>query len=272
MRSAARVWLTVGPLALAAGGGALALVLTSGHEENEIRTSILGLLVGWSFVIAGLIARTRRPENRTGALLLVVGLHVLHRRARGVEQFARLLDRARLRRDLHRCARPPAARLSQRPPRVGARARVRRRGLRRRVPGQRRTDSLRPHPHARLCELPRERLPRLGQRDRRRRSLRPVRGARFRAPRHRRGTPGATLAQLEPRSAAPARPCAARRRGDRLLLRRRDRRLSALVSGVGADRRRRSGHVRGDAVRLPLGHPPQPARASRSRSAPRRLD
>jgi PAS domain-containing protein len=73
MRSAARVWLTVGPLALAAGGGALALVLTSNHEENEIRTSILGLLVGWSFVIAGLIAQTRRPENRTGILMIVVG-------------------------------------------------------------------------------------------------------------------------------------------------------------------------------------------------------
>ena len=73
MKPAARVWLTVGPLALAAGGGALALVLTSGHEENEILTSILGLLVGWSFVVAGLIARTRRPENRTGILMLVVG-------------------------------------------------------------------------------------------------------------------------------------------------------------------------------------------------------
>jgi PAS domain S-box-containing protein len=73
MSPAARVWLTVGPLALAAGGGALALVLSSGHEENEILTSVLGLLVGWSFVVAGLIARTRRPENRTGILMLVVG-------------------------------------------------------------------------------------------------------------------------------------------------------------------------------------------------------
>jgi PAS domain S-box-containing protein len=73
MRSASRVWLTVGPVALAAGGGALALVLTSGHEENRILVSVFGLLVGWSFVVAGLIARTRRPENRTGILMLVVG-------------------------------------------------------------------------------------------------------------------------------------------------------------------------------------------------------
>ena len=35
MRSPARVWLTVGPLALAVGGGALAVVLTSNHEENQ---------------------------------------------------------------------------------------------------------------------------------------------------------------------------------------------------------------------------------------------
>jgi PAS domain S-box-containing protein len=73
MKSPLRVWLTVGPVALAAGGGALVAVLTSEHEENRILVSILGLLVGWSFVVAGLIARTRRPENRTGILLLVVG-------------------------------------------------------------------------------------------------------------------------------------------------------------------------------------------------------
>src|SRR4029453_10617376 len=73
MKSPLRVWLTVGPVALAAGGGALVAVLTSDHEENRILVSVFGLLVGWSFVVAGLIARTRRPENRTGILMLVVG-------------------------------------------------------------------------------------------------------------------------------------------------------------------------------------------------------
>jgi PAS domain S-box-containing protein len=73
MKSSPRVWLTVGPLALAAGGGALVAVLTSDHEENRILVSIFGLLVGWAFLVAGLIARTRRPENRTGILMLVVG-------------------------------------------------------------------------------------------------------------------------------------------------------------------------------------------------------
>ena len=68
MRSASRVWLTVGPVAFAAGIGALVLVLGSSHEENRILVSVFGLLVGWSFVVAGLIAQTRRPENRTGVL------------------------------------------------------------------------------------------------------------------------------------------------------------------------------------------------------------
>jgi hypothetical protein len=73
MRPASRVWLTVGPLALLAGGGAFAVVLTSDHAENRVLVSILGLLVGWAFVVAGLIARTRRPDNRTGLLMLLVG-------------------------------------------------------------------------------------------------------------------------------------------------------------------------------------------------------
>ena len=73
MRFPARVWLTVGPIALAVGGGALALVLTSEHEEQALLTAILALLIGWAFIAAGLIARTRRPENRTGVLLLIVG-------------------------------------------------------------------------------------------------------------------------------------------------------------------------------------------------------
>jgi PAS domain S-box-containing protein len=74
MRSTPRVWLTVGPVALAAGIGAMVLVLGSSHEENRVLVSVLGLVVGWAFAVAGLIALTRRPENRTGTLLIVVGL------------------------------------------------------------------------------------------------------------------------------------------------------------------------------------------------------
>ena len=50
MRFPARVWLTVGPIALAVGGGALALVLTSEHEEQALLTAILALLIGWAFI------------------------------------------------------------------------------------------------------------------------------------------------------------------------------------------------------------------------------
>jgi PAS domain S-box-containing protein len=73
MSHSARVWLTVGPAAVAAGAAALVLVLRSDHAETPLVFSIYVLLVAWAFVVAGLIARTRRPENHTGILLLVVG-------------------------------------------------------------------------------------------------------------------------------------------------------------------------------------------------------
>jgi PAS domain S-box-containing protein len=73
MSPSARVWLTVGPAAVAAGAAALALVLRSDHHEVPLVFSVYVLVVAWAFVVAGLIARTRRPENPTGALLIVVG-------------------------------------------------------------------------------------------------------------------------------------------------------------------------------------------------------
>src|SRR4051812_16734995 len=73
MREAARLWLIVVPAALVAGGGALALTLTSDHQEGPRAFVVLALLIGWAFIAAGLVARTRRPENRTGLLLIGVG-------------------------------------------------------------------------------------------------------------------------------------------------------------------------------------------------------
>jgi PAS domain S-box-containing protein len=61
------------PAALAAGGLALALVLTSNHEKRPALSISLGLVAGWSFIASGLIAWSRRPENRTGKLLVAVG-------------------------------------------------------------------------------------------------------------------------------------------------------------------------------------------------------
>src|SRR4051812_32189990 len=73
MREAARLWLIVVPAALVAGGGALALTLTSDHQEGPRAFVVLALLIGWAVIAAGLVARTRRPDHRTGLLLIGVG-------------------------------------------------------------------------------------------------------------------------------------------------------------------------------------------------------
>ena len=73
MRSAARLWVIVVPAGLAVGAGALALALTTDHSNQSSPNLVLALLVGYAFILAGLVARTRRPENRTGLLLIGVG-------------------------------------------------------------------------------------------------------------------------------------------------------------------------------------------------------
>jgi signal transduction histidine kinase len=62
--------------ALAGGLVNLALVLGSGHDRPEPLAYLLVAIIGvsWSFVAAGLVAWSRRPENRTGALMVAVGL------------------------------------------------------------------------------------------------------------------------------------------------------------------------------------------------------
>ena len=64
-------------VALAAGGLVLlavgsAFVLTSDHEDNKAAFLSLALTVGLSFLVSGLIALWRRPDNRTGFLLVAV--------------------------------------------------------------------------------------------------------------------------------------------------------------------------------------------------------
>ena len=76
MTLARRPWLYFGPAALFAGGIAVALVLTSDHEEHPAVATALGLFVSWSFIFAGLIGWTRRPKNRTGMLMVAVGFGV----------------------------------------------------------------------------------------------------------------------------------------------------------------------------------------------------
>jgi signal transduction histidine kinase len=63
---------------IAAGmaGSALAvwLILGSAHDDDAVRTAVLTLVVGWSFVGAGLVALAREP--RFGRLLCAAGLAV----------------------------------------------------------------------------------------------------------------------------------------------------------------------------------------------------
>jgi PAS domain S-box-containing protein len=73
---ARRPWLYFGPAALVAGAIAVALVLTSDHEQHPAVATALGLFVSWSFIFAGLIGWTRRPKNRTGMLMVAVGFGV----------------------------------------------------------------------------------------------------------------------------------------------------------------------------------------------------
>jgi signal transduction histidine kinase len=72
-----RPWLWFGPAALVAGAIAVALTFTSDHDEHPGLTTALILFVSGSFIAAGLIGWTRRPQNRTGMLMVAVGFGVL---------------------------------------------------------------------------------------------------------------------------------------------------------------------------------------------------
>src|SRR3954469_3230294 len=58
---------------VALGGVAIALVAGSDNETSKVLTLILGPFVGVSFVLVGVFAWWRQPENRIGALMAGVG-------------------------------------------------------------------------------------------------------------------------------------------------------------------------------------------------------
>jgi signal transduction histidine kinase len=60
-------------VALVAGGGVIALELTSDHQDAQVAWAIFGPAVGWSFIGTGLYVWRRRPETRTGALMILLG-------------------------------------------------------------------------------------------------------------------------------------------------------------------------------------------------------
>jgi len=65
--------LVVMPAALVAGIAASVPVFASDRTEDPVRTGVLTLVIGWSFIGAGLVASRRRPENRTGAVMMATG-------------------------------------------------------------------------------------------------------------------------------------------------------------------------------------------------------
>jgi signal transduction histidine kinase len=69
-RLAAGIWL----LTLLFTAAGVALALTSDHEENPVQTIVLSVGIGLAFVGAGQVAWARRPDNRTGLLMVLVGL------------------------------------------------------------------------------------------------------------------------------------------------------------------------------------------------------
>lgn len=63
-------------LGLLLSAGALMLVFTSDHEDRPEFVAVVSLLGAWSFILGGLFAWARRPDNRFGLLLTSVGMAV----------------------------------------------------------------------------------------------------------------------------------------------------------------------------------------------------
>jgi signal transduction histidine kinase len=60
-------------VALLCGAAVVPLVVASDHQEAKVVWAIFGPAVVWSFVGTGLYAWRRRPESRTGALMVLLG-------------------------------------------------------------------------------------------------------------------------------------------------------------------------------------------------------
>ena len=63
----------VGLAALVCGAGVVALLQASDHQDSKAVWAVFGPVVGWSFIGVGLYAWRRRPESRTGALMVLLG-------------------------------------------------------------------------------------------------------------------------------------------------------------------------------------------------------
>jgi PAS domain S-box-containing protein len=70
-----RLVIAASTVAVAAAAASLGLVLSSNHDDNPAARATLIVTVGLLFVGSGLFATVRRPENRIGLLLCVVGFY-----------------------------------------------------------------------------------------------------------------------------------------------------------------------------------------------------
>jgi signal transduction histidine kinase len=59
--------------AIVCGAIVVALALRSDHLDDKVVWAIFGPAVGWSFIGTGLYAARRRPESRTGQLMVLLG-------------------------------------------------------------------------------------------------------------------------------------------------------------------------------------------------------
>jgi hypothetical protein len=69
--------LALGLAAVAIGAAETALFLADARQAFSAVEVLLSLLAGWSFIGSGLVAWARRPENRTGPLMVLVGVTFL---------------------------------------------------------------------------------------------------------------------------------------------------------------------------------------------------
>jgi hypothetical protein len=68
-----RIAVSVWTLALAAAAGVVAVVVGSDHASGKVSILALAVPTGLAFIASGLIGRTRRPDNRSGLLLIAAG-------------------------------------------------------------------------------------------------------------------------------------------------------------------------------------------------------
>jgi len=59
--------------AILCGAAVDALLVASDHQDDKAVWAVFGPAVGWSFIATGLYATHRRPESRTGVLMVYLG-------------------------------------------------------------------------------------------------------------------------------------------------------------------------------------------------------